>query len=146
MFRFRLESVLNARRAHEDKLLREFSEKSRELEKAKQALEALIAERMESIDRLKKIQDQTVAAAEIGMYTSYIDALQGRVEHQQKVVAKAEEALEAKRQEVLEAVKNRKIMENLKERHRLEYETSMDHKERKVLDEISLQGFGRRLP
>jgi flagellar FliJ protein len=146
MFRFRLESVLNARRAHEDKLLREFSEISRDLEKAKQVLEALIAERMESIDRLKRIHDQTVAAAEIGMYTSYIDALHSRVKHQQRVVAKVQEVLEAKRQEVLEAVKNRKIMENLKERHRLEYETSRDHKERVALDEISLQGFSRRLP
>ena len=145
MFKFRLETVLNARKAFEDKLLREFSEKKRELEKEKQVLETLKEERQQSIDHLKSMSAQAVNVAEIGMYTSYIEFLQGRVDHQQMVVSKGREALEAKRQEVLEAIMKRKIMENLKEREYREYQANIELQERKALDEISLQGFSRRM-
>jgi flagellar FliJ protein len=145
MFKFRLETVLNARKAFEDKLLREFSEKKRELEKEKQVLETLKEERQQSIDHLKRMPDQTVTVAEIAMYTSYIEFLQGRVDYQLMVVSKGQDALEAKRQEVLEAVMKRKVMENLKERAHREYQANIELQERKALDEISLQGFSRRM-
>lgn len=145
MFKFRLETVLNARKAFEDKLLREFSEKKRELKKEKQVLETLKEERQQSIDHLKRMPDQTVTVAEIAMYTSYIEFLQGRVDYQHMVVSKGQDALEAKRQEVLEAVMKRKVMENLKERAHREYQANIELQERKALDEISLQGFSRRM-
>jgi len=144
MFRFRLESVLNARKAFEDTLLRELSEKKRDLEKEKGLLEALKEERRASIECLREMPDQKVTAADIGMYVSYIEFLHGRVDRQQDVVAGAQDAMEAKRQEVVEAVKKRKTLENLKKRQRREYEIHNELRERKVLDEISLQGFGRR--
>ena len=144
MFRFRLESVLNARKAFEDTLLREFSEKKRELEREVGLLEALKEERRASIECLREMHDREVTAADIGMYVSYIEFLHGRVDRQQAVVSKAQDVLEVKRQEVLEAVKKRKMLENLKQRQRREYEINFELRERKVLDEISLQSFSRR--
>jgi flagellar protein FliJ len=144
MFRFRLESVLNARKAFEDTLLREFSEKKRNLEKEAGLLEALKEERRASIECLREMQDREVTAADIGMYVSYIEFLHGRVDSQQAVVVMAQDAVEAKRQEVVEAVKKRKMLENLKKRQRREYEITNELRERKVLDEMSLQGFSRR--
>ncbi len=125
-------------------MLREFSEKKRNLEKEAGLLEALKEERRASIGCLREMQDREVTAADIGMYVSYIEFLHGRVDRQQAVVVMAQDAVEAKRQEVVEAVKKRKMLENLKKRQRREYEITNELRERKVLDEISLQGFSRR--
>jgi flagellar protein FliJ len=52
--------------------------------------------------------------------------------------------VEEKREELLEAVKKRKIMENLKERQFLEYSENIEMLERKAMDEMSIQAYGRR--
>lgn len=144
MFRFRLQPVLDTRLAFEEKLLREFSEKKRELEKETSVLEALREERRSWIRDLREMMNRRVTAYDVGMHSAYISYLKGREEYQQMVIEGLARKLEEKREELLEAVKKRKIMENLKERQFLEYAEKMEMLERKALDEMSIQAYGRR--
>ncbi len=144
MFRFRLQPVLDTRIAFEEKLLREFSEKKRDLEKGISILDALKKERHSWIRDMQEMMNREVTAYDIGMHSAYINYLKGRVEYQQMAVDELSKKMEEKREELLEAVKKRKIMENLKERQFVEYEENIEMLERKALDEISIQAYGRR--
>jgi flagellar FliJ protein len=52
--------------------------------------------------------------------------------------------LDAKREELLAAVKDRKIMEKLKIRQLEHYRNHIEDRERKDLDEMAITRFGRR--
>jgi flagellar protein FliJ len=144
MFRFRLQPVLDTRIAFEEKLLREFSERKRELEKGISILDALHEERHSWIRDMQEMMKREVTAYDIGMHSAYINYLKGRIEYQQMAVKGLAEKVEEKREELLEAVKKRKIMENLKERQFIEYKENAEMMERKALEEISIQAYARR--
>lgn len=144
MFVFKLQSVLDYRINIEEKILNEFSEKKRELEEEKLRLRNLIQERANLIDALRKMQNRMLNIEDIALYVSYVEKVRENETKQKTLIAQVKEQLEAKRKELLEAVKKKKVMEKLKERHTEEYESDMRAVERKNFDEMAVLKFGRR--
>lgn len=144
MFIFKLQSVLDYRRNIEEKILNEFSEKKRELDAEQQKLKQLIKERIDIIDELRKMQNKSLHADDIGNRVSYIEQLRKNELVQRKAISQVEAQLEAKRSELLDAVKKRKVMEKLKERHTEEYESNVRAYEQRDSDEMSVLKYGRR--
>lgn len=144
MFVFSLQSVLDYRKNIEEKIHNEFSEKKRELELEELKLINLINERADLIGELRKMQNKSLPVDDIARYISYVEQVRENEKKQRITIAQVSEELEVKRNELLEAVKKRKIMERLKERHAEEYIIAARALEQKNSDEMAVLRFGRR--
>jgi flagellar protein FliJ len=143
MFVFKLQTVLDYRKNIEEKILGEFSEKKRELELEELKLQNLIKEWSNLIDELRKMQNKTLPVGDIARYISYIDQVRENENKQTIVIAEVSGQLEAKRMELVDAVRKTKIMEKLKQRHAKEYEDAERAYEQKNSDEMAVLKFGR---
>ena len=83
-------------------------------------------------------------AAEIGWTFDYIKNLRQREVAQVVLIADREKSLEAKREELLEAVKGRKIMEILKQKKLEQYWKEWNHRESVELNEQGIIRFLKR--
>ena len=144
MFKFKLQSVLDYRLNIEEKILNEFSELKRELDRQKAMLEELKSERESMVAGLRNMQSQTIKAHYISSILVYVDRLRESEKQQKQVIQQIMEAVDKKRQELVEAVKNRKIMENLKDKQKEEYIKDVNDTEQKDSDEMSVLKFGGR--
>jgi flagellar protein FliJ len=144
MYVFKLQSVLDYRKNIEEKIHNDFSEKKRELETEKFNLKCLVKERVDIIDELRKMHGKSLHAEDIARYVSYVEKIREKEKKQKEIIERVKNELELKRNELLDAVKKRKVMEKLKERHTDEYESNMSAMEQKNSDEMSVLKFGRR--
>ena len=144
MFTFKLESALNYRKTLEEKKQVEFFEAKKQLEREKDLLAGIKTEQYEIIEQLKNIQEQPFSAPEIALYLSYIKLFKEKKSLQQEIIEKVSQKVEILREALLEAVKNRKIMDNLKDRQFREFNENMAAYERKVADETAVLRFVRK--
>ena len=143
MFTFKLESALNYRKTLEEKKQVEFFEAKKQLEREKDLLVGIQTELYAIIEQLKNIQEQPFSAPEIALYLSYIKLFKEKKSLQQEIIEKVSHEVEILREALLEAVKNRKIMDNLKDRQFREFNEKMAAYERKVADETAVLRFIR---
>ncbi len=144
MFKFKLQSVLEYRVNLEEKIQGEFSGVQRYLAEQKAILKALVSEREKLISDLRNMQQVAMRADDIATLVAYVEAIRHKEIDQQNVIHQAEEQVEAKRKELMEAVKNRKVMENLRDKSAEEYKKNFNDLEQKSSDEMSVLKFGRR--
>ena len=144
MFRFRFEQVLNVRKLAEEQVMQEFSEQVRGLEREKEHLRSIRGEKAGVLAELMRRQAGSLNAAEIGFAFDYIKNLRQREVAQVVLIADREKSLEAKREELLEAVKGRKIMEILKQKKLEQYWKEWNHRESVVLNEQGIIRFLKR--
>ncbi|MBI3584291.1 MAG: flagellar export protein FliJ [Nitrospinae bacterium] len=145
MFRFRLESVLNYRRTIEENLLKELSELRRQLSLEEDRLKMMIFEKDSHINDLGSLQKGgvTLQIEDIKLYFSYLNGLELKIKNQGDIIKKCRERADKKLVEVIDAMKNRKILEVIKERGYREYTREINLKEQRLLDEIAVNRFTR---
>ena len=144
MFRFRFEQILNYRKTLEEQVMQVFSEKVRDLERQKEHLRSIRGEKAGVLAELMRRQAGNLNAAEIGITFGYIKNLREREVAQVVLISDREKALEAKRVELLEAVKRRKIMEILKQKKLEKYWKEWNHRESVELNEQGIIRFLKR--
>lgn len=144
MFKFKLQSVLEYRINVEEKVQGEFSDANRRLEEQKSVLTALIAERESLMNDLRNMQKGAMKADDITTMIAYVENIREKEKNQKEVIQQAGQQVEAKRLELVEAVKNRKVMENLRDKHAAEYLKNLSEMEQKSSDEMAVLKFGRR--
>lgn len=144
MFRFRFEQVLNVRKLAEEQILQEFSEQVRGLERERERLRSIRGEKAAVLAELMRRRDGTLNAGEIGMAFGYLRSLRQREVAQAVLVADRERALEAKRDELTEAMKRRKIMEILRQKKFDQYWKEWTRKESVELNEQGIIRFLKR--
>lgn len=145
MFRFRLESVLNYRRTIEENLLKELSELRRQLSLEEDRLKMMIFEKDRHINDLGSLQKGgvTLQIEDIKLYFSYLNGLELKIKNQGDIIKRCQERVDKKLAEVVDAMKNRKILEVIKERGYREYTREINLKEQRLLDEIAVNRFTR---
>lgn len=143
MFVFPLEALLQHRRRIEE---------SRQKELAKlEALQAAEEEKMARIhaaqrgsaEQLARIQSRPAPAGDIQMCIHYIGRLGIDEKAQQMRLTQFQKQVDTKRLELVEAVKQRKILEKLKERRAKAYLEAQARKEQNFLNEIAISRFNR---
>ena len=144
MFKFKLQSVLEYRLNVEEKVQGEFSGAKRYLEEQKSILKALASERQHLMNDLRNMQQVTMRADDIATLVAYVETIRHKEKDQKNIIHQAKDQIEAKRKELVEAVKNRKVMENLKAKHEEEYKKDFNDREQKNSDEMAVLKFGRR--
>lgn len=136
-FIFRLESVLNVRRAREEALQEELAAAKRAAEVERLTLEQR-RERLEYvIAAAEKRRGGCTDPLQERTTQSYLMVLSEEVRSQQERVDAAELVVQEKNDLVVEAMQARKSLEKLKEKHLGEYRAEMAREETRQMDEIA---------
>lgn len=87
---------------------------------------------------------QTVCdLAELKLYADYFQSAFLNIAQQKDVLSELEHKVNRQRDELVGKVKERKIIENLKEKKYLQFKRELMHKEQNFLDEIATNKYAR---
>jgi len=135
-FNFKLQSVLDLKVQMEDNKKNEFGSAVQKLEYEKKVLENIKHEKEKNINVFGNELKNKAKVSTIRQINSYISLLGQKIEVQKENVNKASNIVDKKREELLEAVKERKIMDKLKEKEYCLFLKQELKEEQKIIDEI----------
>jgi flagellar FliJ protein len=99
---------------------------------------------METVAAMKREQAGGVSSDQVVAYHAYLQRLSNCITRQMKVVGEVKERESRKVDELLEAMKKRRILDKLKEKDLDRYHQRMLKKEMNFVDEIAVNQFARR--
>ena len=141
MFQFDLEAVLNYRLQVEEQCQLSLAEAVKNLQVAMDVLEGLQKEKNDLIRHLVRMQENALTSDVIARHFIFIEFLKSKEEKQEAIIINMREEVSAKRQDLLEAVKKRKVMDTLRHKKMAAYISEMAAKERKELDDFTVIKF-----
>jgi len=133
-FSFRLEKVLNLRKFYEDEAKIELGRAVGVLAELESKLRSLAREKADALDAQFSPEN---SVNEIQQYMFYLIRLENTKERLLKEAALAEMKVEEARTKFLEASRERKVLDKLKEKGQKEHKKSILYEEAKTLDDIS---------
>lgn len=142
MFRFELQPVLALKEKLEDNKKRELGLANTKQEKLVREKNTLISLHNEAYDEIRKQYTEGINVSDLKQFNYYTAHLNKQIEKKELEIVKATKEVQEKRNELLEAVKQRKILENLKE---IKFEQFKDEEikaENQIVDEIVSYKYG----
>lgn len=136
-FKFQLDPLLKFRKVQEEEAMREYSEAQDILEMALHDLEALyntIDQAMADIEEI--VRNGGLTKEKQAFLDEYIKGQKIKIERQRVVVREKKQIAEEKYEVFLEATKEYKVIEKLKENRRVVFKKEMKKKEQKVVDDL----------
>ena len=143
MFVFKLQAVLDTKKIIEEQKLTEFSEKKNQLNEEKKVLNDIQQERILLVDQLRDSQHLIRHMRDIELQITYIDVCTEKEKKQKGVIEGVTKEVEERRIALMEAMKERKVMDNLKDRDMEEFKASEVMQERITTDETAILRFRR---
>ncbi len=145
MYQFKLQAMLNHRRHQEEVCQKALAEAQRELSVAQKKLKGLKKQKRENIQLLHVRQQERHNAADVLIFTNYIDQLSRDIETQKQQLQHVAHKVARNRERLIEAMKKRKTLEKLKEKGWLVYQRKMMQAERKFNDEVAATRHVRKM-
>ena len=145
-FKFSLQPVLNHRQFIEESLQKEFAHLQRRLTAEQEQLDCQEQQQQQLTFDLEQMQRQATTSSKLLLYVDFLEQLKADIKHQQQIIADLNQQTALKREELLEAMKNRKALEKFKEKKLAQHREQMLSKEQAFLDEIGVNRHGRRQP
>lgn len=136
-----LDMVLRYRKLQEDQKSVAFAEVTRIHRRELEQLEAIRAQRSKYAEELWEKEAKGVAIKEVMLYMPYLKSLKQSEQAQMEITDKASQRVTLAHQELIEARKQYKIIETLKDNMQQEYEEELRTAEQKFLDEIATNRF-----
>jgi flagellar protein FliJ len=144
-FRFRLGQVLNLRKQVEELRIRELAQAQGELLKIEQSLRAHAEEERAFLERYGNFEKTgAFNADDVMAYCQYKDWLLRREKELHRREQEWMKEAERRRQAVVKASREKRLLENLKKRQFREHAREVLGEEQRFLDEISSIAFVRR--
>ena len=143
-FIFKLETVLNVKERREEQLKHELM-KLQALKIREEQLLGEVKEKRAYISRQKS--DENKKGTDIQNlihFEQYLGVLLKKIDDTQKSIKVLEEKADTKRVEVVEASREKKVFEKLKEKQFGEFQRIVIQNEQKVLDEMAVTRFNRK--
>ncbi|MCR4440974.1 MAG: flagellar export protein FliJ [Peptococcaceae bacterium] len=137
MFRFRLASILRLKEYKEHLCRDEVGKCLYNLYLAQNRENEIIQMLNKADEELKCLQEGVVNLQEIAIAWNYRKRLKKELTRQQAVVAEKQKELDEARGALLEAMKEKKVLEKLREKKRRDYLYEEDKKEQSLLDELA---------
>lgn len=144
-FRFSLQSILDIKMKMETQAKQEFSLAMNELDNEEQKLNGFIARRDHYQEEIRRLLQGTLKFREIEDNKNAIIYLDEEIDKQKKVVARARIKVDAAREKMTEAVKDRKTYEILREQAFEEFMREENRAESKSVDELVSYTYGQRI-
>ncbi|MCB0112530.1 MAG: flagellar export protein FliJ [Caldilineaceae bacterium] len=140
---FRFQAVLDYRQRIVEDRQRHLADAQRAWRVEMDGLDALREQRARFAAQLEEMLQGVLHVDEIEHHYRYLAALDLAIKAQEAVVETAEEAAEAARADLEEALKERKTMEKLKEYDRERLLEAIAQDEAKAVDDLNIARFGR---
>jgi flagellar protein FliJ len=137
-FIFRLETLLQVRKAREGRMQRELAytqQKWAQLKEKLESVESQIGALLEEI-RIKREQKEHGLEETYSQLLSHLNASFSQVEELLKL---QEKQVEEKREQLKRMVRERKVIEKIKEKHYAQWRVQVEHSEGSLLDENTLK-------
>lgn len=144
MFVFRLQKALEYRIEEEEKFKKEFLLKKNTLDLEKEKLHLAELEIVNTIHKFNDLRKGTLNALSLKNYESYLKKIKDNKLKQEKVVENWKRIVEEAKEVFIEARKEKKILEKLKEKKYEIYKQDELKKEQKFVDELSNSMYNRR--
>lgn len=141
MFQFKFESVLNYRRQIEDTCQQDFAISKNQWETETRKLEDYYELWKKCLFEWRGIQGDSVSIREIDLYQKYMLRLKSEITKQAERVKDCLQEMEEKREILLGAIKDKKMMEKLEEYHMTSYRRDQANREKKFVDDIATKRF-----
>lgn len=138
---FAFETLLNQRIHQEEIIQKEMAVFSRTLSEERQTLEQLENDQNRALNEIQHKQNDGITASEQVLYMNYLDGMTSRIRTQKESIQQAKTQLDLKRLELLDAVKKRKMLEQLKEKSQKCYREKERKLEQNLLDEAAVCRF-----
>ncbi len=142
-FRFRLRRLLEVRRLRESIKRQELEEVRRELDRQRRILSALEQAHEGSVNDLRVGFQGTLDLERIAVYHRYLGLLAHLIEGQRAVLESFVREEAARRVAVIEARRDRRIVEKLKDRAYARFLEQAAREEQAFLDEVSTVRYTR---
>lgn len=137
-YSFKFESLLNVRNIQEEEAERNFQEAVIIYETELQTLEDVKDEFARTLDDLAAQRQTTIDPRIQNLYDIYFTHLKNRISAQTEVVKKADAQMEERREELMEAMKELKVVEKLKIRDFEKYSEELKRWEQAIIDDLTI--------
>lgn len=144
VYRFRLEKVLDYRKDKEEAIWQHSALLQQEVQRCQDLLNASEARKAEALASLREMLQQVVEAGQIVRQRAYVSWLDEEVQARRRDLAEARRRLEECRSQLLQAHKDRRVLERLKERSWEAFCQEDQRQQQKALDEAAANGFLRQ--
>jgi len=143
-FRFRLETLLNFRKMHEEKAQMKLAEAANCLRKEQELLNLFQFQLLSNLELLGLEHSGGNPTVEtLKLFSDYVDKIKRKITDQQQIMAKAALYRDECLAELEHAIKQRKLVDNLKEKQLEHYHYDFLQEEQKILDELGTQAYMR---
>lgn len=145
MYRFPLEPVLTHREFTEERLQTELGALKKSVADEKRRMRAYRKAKNTFVGELKQKQKRGVTVSEILLYVSFVERLSKDIEKQKEKVAEVEKRLEQGLADLIEAKKEKKTLEQIKNKNLEAYKHELLKREQTFLNEVATTRFSRQL-
>ncbi len=143
-FRFSMQNILNMKEKLEDQAKNKYAQANARLLREQEKLEIIVARREEAREKLKLVLYETLSVTEIRTRENAVEVLKYYAMQQQLAVKRCEKEVEVAREELSEAMKERKIFEKLREKAFEQFVFEENRKEQKEVDELMSYKHGTK--
>ena len=134
---FRFETILRLNKKKEDLLHRGMGQINAHYQRQKDQQQFMQDATAASKDELNQRKRSGVSVETMILYDNFASGTRTHVEKQSQIISEINTKLEAKREEVVEAMRKRRTMEILKERDMLKERKVRERQETAILDEVA---------
>ncbi len=145
-FKFSLEALLNHRLHHEEIMQKELAVCGCRLRDEKMVLMQMRQDKDNAHAEIHQKQLRGIAVSEHILYADFLEGLSRNIAVQQEKVEESEKEYAQKRDDLIEAVKKRKTIENLKEKGLAAYSRKLLKLDQDFLDEVAICRFHKETP
>ena len=141
---FRFESILKLNKNKEDLLQRDMGKINTMIQKQKDSqnfMQEVTENKKEELNQKKR---QNIDVDTMILYDNFFRGTQIHKTRQDTIISEINVKLEAKREEVVEAMRKRKTLEILKNRNKIKEIKFRDKKDLAILDETASNFWGRK--
>lgn len=142
-YKFRLQTLLDQRQAKEDKLLRELGLIRQEEVDAALQLSKLEERLQRAESAMINMLQNNANTLEISRLDEYQKAIRDDIKLQELTIEAIRKKVEAKRNELVEAMKDRKVLEALRDKQEKEYIQQYLKAEQNEMDEMASVRYAR---
>jgi flagellar FliJ protein len=141
MYKFTIQPLLNHRKFIEEILQKELSLFKRLLADEKKKLKDYEKARNRFLLELRQKQRKSITVSENLLYFNFLVRLTSDFDNQRHIVLDVEKKFDRKRDDLIEAMKKRKMLEKLKEKHLKAYNHKLIKNEQDFLNEAAINIF-----
>lgn len=143
-FQFSLETVLKHRRNIEEREQAKLGSIHCQLQAATRHMEDLRSLQDATLRELATKKVDRIDAAELGWYYTYLDRLAGEMETAGRTIAGLNRQMDEQRTVLIEASRNKKVLDRLREKKMKQHHAAQDRDEQKAVEEFVVTHFGSK--